>query len=245
MADVPEAIRRAVDFHLLNLHTAMPARIEEYDADERKAKVQPLVMKAYADGVVKSMPPVFDVPVLFPRSAAASFALKVAKGDTCLLVCCERSIERWAREGGEQEPGKPRRHSLSDAVAIPGLWPFNEAGPEGEGDFDFLLKAGLAEVSAQDGVLTMKSGDISVVLDSGEITVTGVSEVSLTDGTAAFKVAGGKIAMGAGSNEVMTILSTLLQTLAAEITSSPGSPFSGAATYTLLKTQIDAVKGTL
>src|SRR6185295_14810444 len=42
-------------------------------------------------------------------------------GDEVMLVFCDKSIDAWQSEGGEQDPDDARRHHLADAVAYPGL----------------------------------------------------------------------------------------------------------------------------
>lgn len=240
---LPDAVRTAIDHQLLGLHTAMPAEVVEYDPEKQQARVQPLIKRRYADGLVETMPQIHAVPVIFPRTAAASLTLKVAKGDTVLVVCCERSIERWAQHGGEQEPGKPRHHALTDAVALVGLWPFSSTSP-GADNADFLLQAGDVEVRAQDGTLTLKSGDVTATLDGSLFTLTGVAAAELTDGTARFKVQGGKIAAGTDAAELLDLLSQFMQQVATG-TCAIGSPISTAANIAALKVQLETIRGTL
>jgi hypothetical protein len=106
--------------------------VESYDATTQKASVQPLIKRGYYDekgGVrqAESLPIITGVPVLFPGGGGCRITWPIAVGDTVLLVFSEASLDKWVVTGGEVDPRDDRRHSLSDAVAIPGLRPFKNA----------------------------------------------------------------------------------------------------------------------
>ena len=46
-------------------------------------------------------------------------------GDQVLLVFSERSLDVWLSAGGIVDPNDTRKHHISDAIAIPGCYPFN------------------------------------------------------------------------------------------------------------------------
>ena len=124
------AIQNAVLYQLMNIHTAFPAKIVTYDYTTRKATVQPMINKKYRDGTEQPMPQLNNVPVMMPNAGSFFLNFPVNAGDTCLIVCCERSIDVWLQTGGQFPPNDPRKFDLSDAVAIMGLNPFtvtNEA----------------------------------------------------------------------------------------------------------------------
>lgn len=122
-----DAIRRAVDLAVADVHVAIPGRVERVDLAKALVDVKPLVKDRYEeDGVAKSqsVPVVTNVPLVFPGAGGMRISFPVAKGDTVLLVFSERSLDSWLVRGGEVDPLDDRRHSLSDAVAIPGLHDF-------------------------------------------------------------------------------------------------------------------------
>jgi hypothetical protein len=127
-----EVLRLAISGALENVHVALPGRIEEWDPAQQKASVKPLVKRLIAaeDGeeILEELPVLTDVPVLFPRSSEFFLSLPLAPGDFVLLVFCERSIDAWtAGSGDDTDPNDFRRHDLSDAVALPGFYPFAKA----------------------------------------------------------------------------------------------------------------------
>src|SRR5574337_198010 len=112
-----DAVRNAVLYQLMNIHTAFPAQIIDYDYTTKKASVQPSLNKKYTDGTVQPMPVLSNVPVIFPYASGASITFPVNEGDYCLVICCERSIDDWLNIGGQLTPSDPRKLDLSDAVA--------------------------------------------------------------------------------------------------------------------------------
>jgi hypothetical protein len=107
------------------LHTALPGRVESYDAEKQVADVQPLVqaLALAEDGTrsAVSLPVLPAVPVVFPGGGGYRATYPLAKGDTVLLVFAEASLDAWQPRGGVVAPPDTRRHHLADCVAIAGL----------------------------------------------------------------------------------------------------------------------------
>lgn len=126
LADV---LRAALDSRLSDLHVALPARVERYDSARQAVSVKPLIRTAVPDAqleddeqrAVESLPVINGVPVVFPGAGPYSITFPIAKGDTGLLIFSEASLDKWKSDGREVDPLDDRRHSLSDAVFIPGL----------------------------------------------------------------------------------------------------------------------------
>ncbi len=130
--ELVEVLRAAVEQGLLDLHTAMPGKIEQYNAEQQKANVKPLLQRTVInnDGTefTEALPIIPDVPVIFPRAGGFFLSFPVAPGDFVLLVFCERSIDSYtAGTGGDTDPIDLRHHDLSDAVAFVGFAPFSQA----------------------------------------------------------------------------------------------------------------------
>jgi hypothetical protein len=158
MTTLSELLRAATEAGQANLHTALPGRVESYDHTEQRASVKPLIKKAYRDGAEQSMPVIDRVPVVFPRSGGASLTFPVKPGDGVLLVFSERAMERWKSRGGEQTPGDPRKHDLTDAIAIPGLNPFSAGSESTTNDDVELVYNGFRMVVNQDGRFAIGNG---------------------------------------------------------------------------------------
>lgn len=126
-----EVITEAIRAALLDLHVALPARVDKYYEVEQRADIKPLLRKRYkSDGLEVAMPVIPGVPVQHPSAngGKAFIHLPIKKGDLGTAIFCDRSIDRYlSGDGRIVTPDDPRHHDLSDAVFIPGVLPFSEA----------------------------------------------------------------------------------------------------------------------
>lgn len=121
-----DLIQKYIDGSLAGLHVASPGRVESYDAASCKANVQPCIKKKLRSGEVIEPPVITNVPVVWPRTATSSIFMPISAGDYVLLIFCERSIDAWLSLGGVVDPEDYRKFDMSDAVALPGLFPFGQ-----------------------------------------------------------------------------------------------------------------------
>jgi len=201
--DLARVISDAVRYHLGEVNTAIPARILSYDPTTQEAEVQPLIKRRYKDGTVVSRAPITGVPVVFPAAGGGIITFPVAVGDTVLLIFSQRSIDRWVRsEGGEVDPLDNRKHDISDAMAIPGLFTLNQA-LQSDPD-NVIIKFSGAEIAlTPDGAVQIEApGGFSVNGDSditGTLNVTGDvqfdSDLNVTGDIVANEVTGGGIVL--------------------------------------------------
>ncbi len=156
-------IRHAIDETVADLRVAMPARVERVDLGKGLVDAKPLVkdrveIPGKAGTQVISIPVVTNVPVIWPGAGGMRVTFPIVPGDTVLLVFSDRSLDLWLAQGGEVDPLDPRRHALSDAVAIPGLrdfaHPWGGAASDGMtvgADGGMQLKITPSEVSFGEG----------------------------------------------------------------------------------------------
>jgi hypothetical protein len=123
-----EALRLFHESRLLDLHTACPGVVQSYNPTLQRADVQPVLQRMVRDEsdtlVAETIPVIPNVPVMFPGSGANTLTWPLQRGDAVMLVFAEGSIDKWISGGGGDgaiNPEDPRRHSLSDAVAYPGI----------------------------------------------------------------------------------------------------------------------------
>lgn len=113
------------------IHTAVPGRVESYDAAAQVADVTPMVRRSMprADGTRASetLPTIRAVPILWPRAGSWFVHMPLAAGDFVLLVMCERDPARWRVTGELSDPIDRRSHHLSHAIGIPGVYPRTKA----------------------------------------------------------------------------------------------------------------------
>lgn len=164
----------AFDELMSNVHTMLPGVVESYDPDKREASVKPVLKKMFANGQEVEMPVITNVPVMLMGTQDALFNFPLKKGAGVMLVFSERSTEEWLLTGNAEVAADPRRFSLSDAVAIPGL--FSRAKPGKLGTTDGL------EILYKDTIFRMKDNGDVLVSSAGKVVVDG-SEVDLAGNT--------------------------------------------------------------
>jgi hypothetical protein len=175
-ATLGRVLAEALDGRLADLHVALPARVERYDPATQLADCQPLIKRPVQGEdaeVVETLPVIPNVPVAWPRAGNWFLSLPLSKGDTVLVVFCERSLDQWLERGGIVDPGDLRTHSLDGAVAYAGLYPRKEA---------------LADVHAENIVLGQDGGVQIHIRPDGTIALGAdspgdwVARASLADG---------------------------------------------------------------
>ena len=116
----------------------------------------------------------------------------VAKGDECLLVFAERSIDIWHKSGGVQNPGAKRFHSLSDATAfvgissmvnkVPSYDPTNAQLKKDDGSVFITLKAnGDLDAHAGGDINAHADGNINATCVNANVTATSAVTVIAPD----------------------------------------------------------------
>jgi len=173
LSTLASTIKQGVDTKLKDLHTSTPGIIVSFDAATQLATVQPAIKRIFVTRdedreilVPSDLPILIHVPVIFPRGGGFSLTFPVKKGDECLLVFCERSIDNWHKTGKVKEPTARRFHSLSDATAFVGLSSLVNKVP----DYDPIN----TEIKKDDGSVSVKllaNGDLEIVAD-GDMTAT-------------------------------------------------------------------------
>lgn len=129
LAEYAKAVRHG-------LHVALPGTVLEYDAATNTADIELQVTDSYEDDedeiIAEAYPTLIGVPIVFPRSRKAFFAWEVEKGDRVAVMFASQAIDQWLGTGVQSAPGDLRRHDLSHAFAVPGLYPMTEPVPAGD-----------------------------------------------------------------------------------------------------------------
>lgn len=108
------------------LRVACPGIVQSFNPIEQTVTVQPTIREEIAKEDLSkewvSLPLLLDVPINIPRAGGYSMTLPVKEGDECLVIFLDTCMDAWWSYGGVQNQLEKRRHDLSDAVAILGLW---------------------------------------------------------------------------------------------------------------------------
>ena len=60
-------------------------------------------------------------PVFILNGGGAYITFPIAKGDSCLVLFCDREIDTWFTKGGTNAPQSARVHDLNDGIALVGI----------------------------------------------------------------------------------------------------------------------------
>lgn len=196
-ASLPEVMKVGVDRALSEIHTCLPGRIESYDHTKQRAQVKPLIKKKYRDGQVAALPVIPDVPVVFPRAKDFSFTFPLEPGDFVMLHFSERSLELFLTKGGDQEPGDTRKFDLTDAIAVPGLYPFSEESlSENNEDVLTVFKENKIRITGG-GNLEMEVAADKVVNVGGNCTINVAGDANIDVGGSTVLSSGGSTTINA------------------------------------------------
>lgn len=211
-----QIINDTIRNRLSNLHIALPARIEKYDAVKRQAKVKPLLARRLKDNSILDLPVINNVPVVFPGSSEAVISIPIKKGDTVLLIFSERSLDEWLNEGLQVTPEDIRRNDLSDAIALPGLFSFN-------------VDNGADNVNVR---IRFKNTDIKITPE-GDVKINGGSSGKIAMGNSQEELL----------DLIDQLLTLLINSTTA--TSIGAQPLSAVPQITTLQTDLAKIKGVL
>lgn len=165
MNELANLLRIASGQATRNVNTCLPGTILSYDAGRQMATVQPMFKLRQPDGSEEDMPILNAVPVIWPRSGGASMTFPVKRGDGCLVMFSQRSIDEYKSDGKLTTPLDPRAHDLSDAVAIMGFVSFGAGG----GSDDAV------EIKFGDTTITVKEDGVEI--EGGNITIKGPTKI--------------------------------------------------------------------
>ena len=127
-----DGLLQTMDTWMLNfledIHTTIPGRIEKYSGvKERRARVVPMVRPWLQNGSLVEIKPIDDVPVVFPYASAGGLHVPLKAGDGVMLLFTEVGIGNYlhGRANTVADADDPSRFSLSDCIAVPGLFTFS------------------------------------------------------------------------------------------------------------------------
>jgi hypothetical protein len=119
---------------LKDVHTVLPGTIEVYYGhSQRKARVKVGVQTRTKKDTRLTIPPIDNVPVMFPSSQGFKFLFPLKKGDGCLILFSEEGIGAWLKGRTEVAADSLAKFSLTDAICVPGLWSFKNVPNEEKG----------------------------------------------------------------------------------------------------------------
>ncbi len=102
--------------------------IKVTNAEENRVDVQPSINQLFKDDTTIPYSTIFNVPIVFPCTKRSALSFPIAVGDSVLCVFSQRGLDSFkASNGYPTTPTDLRKFSSRDAIAIPGLLPFNKS----------------------------------------------------------------------------------------------------------------------
>jgi hypothetical protein len=113
------------------LRVGMPGKVLSYDPVRQAVEVQPMILRGFDDESgerqVETLAAIEDVPVQFDGAGGYSETYPLSPGDTVWLTFSDFCLNQYLLTGEMVDPRDDRQHSISDAVAVPGVRPFKRA----------------------------------------------------------------------------------------------------------------------
>ena len=128
---LPQAIPFVGAQWLKQVHTSLPGVVTKYDAETRRARVQPAVDKMLAPRgspyagfpnlVPMPYPILLDVPVIFPSGGGYTVHFPLLPDDPVLLLFSERDITDFKDKLESGPPASDAIMEIHHVVALPGF----------------------------------------------------------------------------------------------------------------------------
>lgn len=230
-------IMKAIDAYMMDVHTCLPASILSVSGNN-SVTVQPMLQRKYVNGNLVNLPAIQNVPVYVPRGNNYWIKLPIAQGDLGMILFSERSLDKWLKNAGNGVPLDPmdnRKFDLSDAIFLPGLYPFSNQTPGNA--TDMVLHNGSAEFYLeQAGKFKITNGSVELLDELDQLAQqTGALTSQTTDIASALVAFGTGLTVGtlaanaAALVAAMTPILSQLATIASELST--------------IQTDIEALKG--
>jgi len=210
-------LEQALDSMLRQAMFTLPGRVMAFDPETQLASVECGVQRVVS-GKGRTIPVVENVPVHFPGDNGWYFFHQITPEKTeGLIHFSQRAIDTWIDQGGPVAPHDLRLLSEKDAFFVPGVRSQPNKIPD--------LPTDGAGVSSYDGSTRLH------LRESGDVTV----------------LAGNSVAVGTESDELLAMVSELLQALIDSYTATSigNQPLSEVPAFTDIKSRLDAITGAL
>lgn len=168
LPSLSELLERAIASRIADVHVSMPGAVVSYDPATQTATIQPGLRRVVFDEddapVPEELPPIQNVPVVFPGSAALTLHFVLAAGDTGDIVFSSQSHNEWRASGQVSTPGDLKPHNLGSAKFYPGLRHKKNAAPDTDNSIG--VPGGLRAHFAASSIQIGEAGTQGVVLET-------------------------------------------------------------------------------
>lgn len=160
-----------------NVHTALPGEVVSFNPQTNRASVKPFGKYKATDGRQFPYPVIHNAPVYFPcgMGGRAGVSFPVIAGDGCLIIFSMEQMDDFLSEGKTNNID-PRKHSLNDAIVIPGLYsPAATPNKTNPNDVCFFKDGALLQLNESEFRGTV--GGTNFRFGGGDLVVNGISLV--------------------------------------------------------------------
>jgi hypothetical protein len=102
-------------------------KVESINSSEQTVEVTLQIKRLAQDGTSTAWPMLVDCPYFVLQGGGAYIDMPIAAGDFCLVLFNDRNIDTWWNTANMTDPRTPRKHSMSDGIALVGLNPKPQA----------------------------------------------------------------------------------------------------------------------
>lgn len=125
--NITASLQSFFSYHMSNIYTSIPCEVVKVDSTvEARVSVRPLIqMVDRIESVAVNRPVLLGVPLQMPGSSTSLVNIPVKQGDIVLCVFSMRGLDAFkAGDGTAAAPTDFRMFDKRDAIAIPGVFPF-------------------------------------------------------------------------------------------------------------------------
>lgn len=178
--DIKSVIQGWTQKQIENAHVALPAVIVGYDAGSNRASVKPYGSYKAKDGRAIPYPVIYNTPVIFPTGSggSAGVTFPIGAGDGCLIVFSDESISGYL--SGNATSTDPRKHSMNDAIVIPGLYSGGTTAAASHSGETCLTCGGSTLRLSGSGLSIELADGTTMSVGGGDLVVGGISSVHHT-----------------------------------------------------------------
>ena len=148
---------------MFNLRCCIPCIVQSYDPEKGTVECQPAIREKIInqneENEYRNLPLLLNVPVVFPSNSEYAVTFLLEKGDECLVLFSDLSIDNFWQKGNVQNPIEDRRHDLSDGIAIPCNMSLTKERRTGDG---LLLSSSGASILISGSEITFSGGSRSI-----------------------------------------------------------------------------------
>lgn len=148
-----------------NYHFHKIGKITSVNFAQAICKVE--IMHKYEDkNATLKTRPLLACPIKLNYTNSGGIKQPVNKGDYCIVLFNDVSIDEWFRNGGVSLPVSTRQHHISDGIAIPFIFASNSALPTYNNDSTEVFYNN-TKITLKDKIkINNNTTDIKTILDS-------------------------------------------------------------------------------